>query len=678
MKKGVVLAAAAMISQLGLAGSAVLTCSNYEGTEALADFPLLVRISPTAIQEFSYDGLTSDLISFKDADGNELSCEVDTWNPGGESLVWVKVPTLTAATKITFEWGKASGVTASDVWSGYTGVWHFNEGTSGTYASSGSTANNAKAVNGATATASGAAKVGDGVTFTRGTNKANTLTANNVSLAAGGPMTFSGWWQLREVRKVSSDTYPKLFTIGGWSSGGYYMQCGDDKGNDTLTSDIVTQAQKVAEDILGYDSKAVLGGSLHHVVVTIKSGQTQVWIDGVKQVDSTAVNCAFSGQPFALIGEVGSATVDEIRLRNSAVSEDWIKADYQQQNSADGKLYVVGGTPPRRSVRLTCSNYQGSETLANFPMLVRISPTAIPGFSYAGLSSNQIVFRDSAGKELPCDVDTWNPSGESLVWVKVPSLTAATTVTMRWGEVRTADPADVWSAYDHVWHLNETDMSGRTFANAKSTLAADGDPSLTFTSSDAKVGQGVSVDMTQGSKQAITTHGSVTVTKTFTYTGWYKLPGWTEEGSDAHSLLMFGNWDSSVGFYLQMRGGKSAVQLITPRIATDSKVSLSSFTDYRYIVVRGDGEKASLSVDGAAVDVSAKINNAFTGTGVLLGTPTVQPLTVSVDEFRLSSSNLSDDWINADYQQQNSAGGKLYVVSDNPIKGLILIFGPAQ
>ena len=86
---------------------------------------------------------------------------------------------------------------------------------------------------------------------------------------------------------------------------------------------------------------AKLGGFLHHVVVTIKPKQTQVYIDGVNQVDSPDVNCAFNSQAFALIGEVGSATVDEIRLRNAAVSADWIEADYQQQASAEGSLYRV-------------------------------------------------------------------------------------------------------------------------------------------------------------------------------------------------------------------------------------------------------------------------------------------------------------------------------------------------
>ena len=41
---------------------------------------------------------------------------------------------------------------------------------------------------------------------------------------------------------------------------------------------------------------------------------------------------------------------------------------------------------PRKSVEFTVSGYTGSAKLKNFPVLVRISPERISGFSYAGLA----------------------------------------------------------------------------------------------------------------------------------------------------------------------------------------------------------------------------------------------------------------------------------------------------
>lgn len=109
--------------------------SGYAGSTTLENFPVLIRLSP-ARNAFDYSkckvGNGGDL-RFADSDGNLLSSEVDTWNVNGESLVWVKVPSLNADTVITAYYGCANppSVTASDVWSnGYLGVWHMGESAS--------------------------------------------------------------------------------------------------------------------------------------------------------------------------------------------------------------------------------------------------------------------------------------------------------------------------------------------------------------------------------------------------------------------------------------------------------------------------------------------------------------------------------------------------------------------
>jgi len=104
-------------------------------TETLADFPALVRVSERRQNGFLYSRVKpdgSDLV-FIDADGNLLSHEIDTWNVNGESLVWVKIPSLPPeGTTITMYWclkegGTVPAIDASDVWSAYIGVWHMNE-----------------------------------------------------------------------------------------------------------------------------------------------------------------------------------------------------------------------------------------------------------------------------------------------------------------------------------------------------------------------------------------------------------------------------------------------------------------------------------------------------------------------------------------------------------------------
>lgn len=72
---------------------------------------------------------------------------------------------------------------------------------------------------------------------------------------------------------------------------------------------------------------------------------------------------------------------------------------------------------PQWECEMTIAGYAGSTTLANFPLLVKISPARISGFSYDDCAAGgaDISFTDTNGLKLSHEVDTWNPDGESLV-----------------------------------------------------------------------------------------------------------------------------------------------------------------------------------------------------------------------------------------------------------------------
>ena len=72
-------------------------------------------------------------------------------------------------------------------------------------------------------------------------------------------------------------------------------------------------------------------------------------------------------------------------------------------------------------------------------------------------------FFDASGTQmLAHEIEVWNESGDSYVWVKVPVIdgnSAADSITMVYGNPDAADgqdPEGVWgSDYDLVYHLNE-------------------------------------------------------------------------------------------------------------------------------------------------------------------------------------------------------------------------------
>ena len=98
-----------------------------------------------------------------------------------------------------------------------------------------------------------------------------------------------------------------------------------------------------------------------------------------------------------------------------------------------------------RKRTVTLSGYTGNSTLTDFPVLVRL-PAAVSSLCMPG--GDDIRFADAAGNLLNHEVDTWNPDGESLVWVCVPSLSGTdTTLTLYYcgGQSQFVNPRLVWA-----------------------------------------------------------------------------------------------------------------------------------------------------------------------------------------------------------------------------------------
>ncbi len=144
------LAAAWLVACLAPAGTAVAQCwwdvnwlerkklkiNNADQTEALVDFPLLVKLDSTRIDYTKTLNAGEDIRFIdNDADGGaELKYEIEKWDEAGTSYVWVKVPQIDGSSKTDHIWLYYDYFVASDnqdpanVWTnGYAGVWHLKE-----------------------------------------------------------------------------------------------------------------------------------------------------------------------------------------------------------------------------------------------------------------------------------------------------------------------------------------------------------------------------------------------------------------------------------------------------------------------------------------------------------------------------------------------------------------------
>lgn len=122
--------------------------------------------------------------------------------------------------------------------------------------------------------------------------------------------------------------------------------------------------------------------------------------------------------------------------------------------------------------RLVFDNSESSLDLVGFPVMVELSAAAVEHELNGG--PDHLAFMDSDGVLLPFDVETWVPGGVSIVWVRVPLITAGSQddyISMHFGVPGggVPDPPEVWQRYEQVTHLGDA-LDDRT---GKGHLAQD-------------------------------------------------------------------------------------------------------------------------------------------------------------------------------------------------------------
>lgn len=114
-------------------------------------------------------------------------------------------------------------------------------------------------------------------------------------------------------------------------------------------------------------------------------------------------------------------------------------------------------------------NYFGGG-LTNFPVLIKLNGTSPPGFSFADClaGGGDLRFLDAATNELYYQIDVWNTSGTSCVWVRVPAFRHNAAIRMFWKNPAASAPTAAWQkntwdgTHKGVWHLNEAASSNAT------------------------------------------------------------------------------------------------------------------------------------------------------------------------------------------------------------------------
>lgn len=147
-----------------------------------------------------------------------------------------------------------------------------------------------------------------------------------------------------------------------------------------------------------------------------------------------------------------------------------------------------GDAPPSawsQRMPLRFAGYNRAEALTNFPALV-VLDTSLAGFSYdqflSGANGDLRFTDESMTRELPYEIDSWDPAGQSRVWVQIPVLTNNAAIWMLWRRAGVTAPAytssgETWSAnYVNVAHLSESSGAVGNSAAVGNAVALSGVP----------------------------------------------------------------------------------------------------------------------------------------------------------------------------------------------------------
>ena len=163
-------------------------------------------------------------------------------------------------------------------------------------------------------------------------------------------------------------------------------------------------------------------------------------------------------------------------------------------------------------VKFTVAGYTGTEVLTNFPVLVRLKEydagtgEGIQGFQYSDFTRadyKDLCFVDMQTNGLPCEVDTWDASGESLVWVMLPRVTNGTEFVMWYHSSSVGSlvcNANAWGDYAGVWHMNESTDGEVTIADATANELHATATSSSFAQPNGRIG-GARIPTKDGSQK---------------------------------------------------------------------------------------------------------------------------------------------------------------------------------
>ena len=331
---------------------------------------------------------------------------------------------------------------------------------------------------------------------------------------------------------------------------------------------------------------------------------------------------------------------------------------------------VVAARSFTKRIPVSVPGYAGTETLTDFPVLVRLAAGEPAGFDYGDCATDGSDLRFAApdGTMLSHEIESWDPDGASYVWVKVPSLAGtATTFDLFYGAdpatLPAVDPTDVWTRYAVVIHGGDSlaNAVGNGLAVAAGSASVEANPAVGMAgggiSKAAYNAKGVNVDEPT---PKLSNAGR------FSVSGWFKRDGnGGKENNGTHILV--GNrktWNANgEGFVVLVETGTrlSVSYKGGHTWTTGTNLVSAGFApgDWGHVAFSYDkpGSRLVSYLNGIQDNESDSPNNlvnsdstlAYWTFGSLGNNSTDDCFRGDMDELRVFNGFASGDWIRAEH-----------------------------
>src|SRR5262249_3123712 len=302
-----------------------------------------------------------------------------------------------------------------------------------------------------------------------------------------------------------------------------------------------------------------------------------------------------------------------------------------------------------RRRRIAFDNTAQAEDLHDFPVLVELDPSRID-YAQTLPGGRDLRFTDRFGNPVPYEIEQWNPSGVSTVWVDVPLIhasSAADFIWMYYGNPTVTqsaeDSASVWrNQYAAVWHL--TDLLDST-ANANDGTDFGSSPTAGFAAGARSFNGGAWINMAADPSLAVA--GSLTME------AWIQIAN-TNQGNEPRILDKKLDWTAHEGYDFEYQPAANNVTALgsgTDWLRAD-RVDLD--TRWHYLVATLSPQAVgTIYVDGVNLTTDSTVSPVVAGTQALLigSRGGIDEFFLgSIDELRISATQRSAAWISAQYR----------------------------